>query len=214
MSSQPQPTVTHYLSPLERCPTEVLERIVLSAAEERLPGPPPSLLPLLTTSKTLNFSLSPNNNNGLYHELFVLKFDTDATSRRLNERWLTSKSLSAELRLRFGALNRIRRCNIDNSMVKHDLWIAFIILLEHDQKNARQLKEWAKAHYFALRLVQRWKAGGYDPEFGESVVGLACRIIWELVCEGQLPGAPATLDNYLTHSQPNLWSHCDGNWGS
>jgi hypothetical protein len=197
MSSQAQPTVTHRLSSLERCATEILERIVLFAAEEPLPGPPSSLLSLLATSKTTNFALSPKRNNDLYAKLFALKFDTAAASRRLTPRWLTSRSLASELRLRFEALNRIRRRDIDSFMLPYDLWTAFLILLEHDHKNIQQLTEWANAHDFASKVLLRWGAGGYDPEFGEKVGGLACRIIWELVREGQSCRTSATPDNYF-----------------
>lgn len=185
MSSQIQPTAIYSLSPLERCPLEVLERVVLSAAEEQLPGPPSSLLPLLLTSKAVNFALSPERNNSLYASLFALKFDTAAASRRLTIRWLTSRCLSSELRSRFGALNRIRRGAIDDPMLPYDLWTVFLILLEHDHKNALQLTEWARVHTFVLRVAERWLAGGYGPEFTENVGGLVCRIFWELVREGQ-----------------------------
>lgn len=182
MSSQ-----THSLSPLERCSPEILERIVLSSAEEQLPGPPSVLLPLLVTSKLVNFALSPEKNNHLYARIFGLKFDTAATSRRLTERWLTNKSLSSELRSRFGALNRIRRGIIDGPMLRHDLWIVFLVLLEHDHKNLLQLMEWANADTFAFRVAEHWLTtpDGYGPEFNEGAGGLLCTIIWELVGEGQ-----------------------------
>lgn len=186
MSLQTQPAVTHSRSPLERCSPEILERVVLSEAEERLPGPPSTLLPLLTTSKTLNFALSPNTNNSLYASIFALKFDTAALSRRFNERWFTSQCLSSELRHRFKVLNRIRRGDIDGPMLPRDLWTIFLLLLEHDYKNTRQLTEWAKADAFTLRVAQRWLTKGYGPEFDENSGGLVCRIIWELVREGQL----------------------------
>lgn len=186
MSSQTQPTILNSLSPLERCSPEILEQIAFSAAEERLPGPPSSLLPLLVTSKTVNFALSPKTNNTLYARIFALKFDTAAAKRRLTERWLTSRSLAFELRHRFEVLNRIRRGDIGDSMLLHDLWTVFLLLLEHDHNNVLQLTEWAKASTFVLRVAERWLTGGYGPEFDENAGGLVCRIIWELVREGQL----------------------------
>ena len=179
-------TVTHSLSPLERCAPEILERIVLSAVEERLPGPPSSLLPLLVTSKTINFALSPKNNNHLYAKIFTLKFDTAAASRRLTERWLTNQCRSSELRRRFEVLNRIRRGIVDGSTLSYDLWTVFLILLEHDHKNGLQLTEWAKVNAFALTVADRWFAGGYESESDQNVGSLVCTIIWELVREGQL----------------------------
>lgn len=195
MSSQPQSAVSHSLSPLERCAPEILERIALSAVEERFLGPPSDLLALLTTSKTVNFALSPANNNNLYAKIFALKFDTAAASRRLTSRWLTSRSLATELRLRFAALKRIRNGVINGYTLQYDLWTVFFILLEHDHKNALQLTEWAKARTFADVIAERWLTGGYGPEFGENLGGIVCTILWELVREGQLCKTGATLDD-------------------
>lgn len=195
MPSQTYPTVFHGLSPLERCSPEILERIVLFAVEGRLIGPPSDLLALLTTSKTINFALSPRNNNKLYAKIFALKFDIAAASRRLTRRYLTSKSLATELRLRFEALKRIRSGAVDGYMLQYDLWTVFFILLEHDRKNALQLTEWAKTHTFANLVAERWLTDRYGPDFGENVGGLVCTIIWELVREGQLYQSCATLDD-------------------
>jgi len=184
MALQPQPAVAHGLSPFERCAAEILERIVLFTVEEQPLGPPSNLLALLTTSRTVHFALSPRNNNNLYAKIFALKFDTAAASRRLTERWLTSRCLAIELRLRFEALKRIRSGVINGYMLQYDLWTIFFILLEHDRKNALQLREWAKAHTFANQVAERWLTGGYGPEFDENVGGLVCTIIWELVREG------------------------------
>ena len=184
MPPQSRPAVSHSLSPLERCPPEILERITLWAVEERLLGPPSDLLALLTTSKAFHFALSPENNNNLYARIFALKFDTAAASRRLPRRCLTNRSLATELRLRFGALGRIRNGALDGHMLQSDLWTVFFILLDHDHKNALQLTEWARAHAFAYAVAERWLTDGYDPEFNENSGGLVCTIIWELVREG------------------------------
>jgi hypothetical protein len=183
MSSHTRPTVFHRLSPIERCLPELLEQVVLFA-EDSLPGPPSNLLPLRMTSKTMNFVLSPDTNSSIYSRIFALKFDTTAVSGRLSGRWRTSRCRTAELLLRFQVLNRLRRGNINSPLLMDDLWTVFLILLEHDHKNAKQLTEWAKVHIFALLVAQRWSADGYAPEFGENVGGVVCRIIWELVREG------------------------------
>jgi len=184
MPSQLRLAISHSLSPLERCPPEILERITLFAVEERLVGPPSDLLALLTTSKTVHFALSPKNNNNLYARIFALKFDTAAASRRLTRRWLTNRSLATELRLRFEALGRIRNGPINGPMLQYDLWTVFFILLDHDHKNALQLTEWARAHTFAQAVAEFWLGGNYGPEFSENSGGLVCTIIWELVREG------------------------------
>ena len=186
MSSRTRSMMAQSLSPLELLAPEILERIALSAAEEQLVGPPSILLPLLVTSKTINFALSPKKNNNLYAKIFAFKFDTAAASRRLSSRWLTSRSIALELRHRFEALSRVRRGIVDGSKLPNDLWTVFLVLLEHDHKNMLQLTEWARAGAFALRVAERWLNNGYENEFGENVGGLVCTIIWELVREGQL----------------------------
>ena len=193
MSPQSQPAVSHSLSQLERCSPELLERIALLVTEERFLGPPSDLLALLTTSKTVNFALSPKNNNSLYAKVFALKFDIAAAKRRLTPRWLTSKCLATELRLRFAALRRIRGGIVDHTF--RDLWTVFFILLEHDHKNALQLTEWAGAHTYANLVAERWLNGSYGPEFGEQAGGIVCTIIRELVREGQSFKTCVTLDD-------------------
>jgi len=195
MPPQTQPTATHSPSPLERCAPEILQRIVLFAVEERFLGPPSDLLALLTTSKAINFALSPRNNNDIYARIFKLKFDTAAASRRLGPRRLTSRSLAIELRDRFEALRRVRGGIINGPMLQRDLWVIFFILLEHDRKNVLQLTEWARAHTFAHSVADHWLNDNYAPGFDESVGGLVCTIIWELVREGQLYGACTALDD-------------------
>ena len=196
MPPQTELADAHRLSPLERCATEILERIVLFAVEERFLGPPSDLLALLTTSKTINFALSPERNNTLYAEIFALKFDTAAASRRLTRRWLTSKSLATELRHRFEALKRIRDRVIDGYMLGYDLWTVFFILLEHDHKNALQLTEWARTHIFANAVAEFWLKNGYGSNFGEDLGSLVCTILWELVREGQLYKSCAAPDDF------------------
>ncbi|KAF9648741.1 hypothetical protein BDM02DRAFT_3186850 [Thelephora ganbajun] len=186
MPSQTRPTAAHNLSPFERCAPEILQRIALFAVEERLLGPPSDLLALLTTSTTINFALSPGKDNNLCARIFALKFDTAASSRRLTERWLTSKSLATELRHRFEVLKRIRGGVIDGYTLQYDLWTVFLIVLEHDRKNALQLTQWAGAHTFACRVAERWLNDGYEPDFGENVGGLVCTIIWELSALAEL----------------------------
>ena len=184
MPPQMQPAVVRSLASLERFPPEILERVALSVVEERFLGPPSDLLALLNTSRTINWALSSENNSNLYAKVFALKFDTAAASRRLGLRWLTSKSIASELRLRFQALQRVRRGIIDGPMLQRDLWTVFFILLEHDHKNALQLTEWAKTNEFVKPVVERYLTGGYGPEFDENAGGLVCTIIWELVREG------------------------------
>ena len=203
MPSQSQSAISHSQSPLERCPPEVLERITLFVVEARFLGPPSDLLALLTTSKVINFALSPNNNNNLYARIFALKFDTAAASRRLPPRWLTTKSLATELRLRFGALQRIRGGAVDSYMLQQDLWTVFFIILEHDHKNAQQLMEWARAHTFAYAVADRWLTNGFGPQFSEDSGGLVCAIIWELVREGQSCKTCAVLDDRFDTVNPS-----------
>ena len=99
------------LSRFERFAPEILERIAFHSGADHnfVPGPPTHLVPLLCTSRTIHDVLSFRRNSHLYADLFRVKFDYDAPTRRLGKHWLTTPCLSSELRKRFAALKRIKR---------------------------------------------------------------------------------------------------------
>ncbi|KAF4613809.1 hypothetical protein D9613_008054 [Agrocybe pediades] len=79
------------------------------------------------------------SNSHLYARIFRFKFDTLASTRRLSERWRTTKCLSSELVKRITAMKRIRNMELHLD----DAWTAYLMMLENDGKNEAQLIQYA-----------------------------------------------------------------------
>jgi hypothetical protein len=139
-------------------PQEIIENIALFAATEQFLGPPSALVPLLCTCRTLNAYLSMTTNLHLYAQIFACKFDTASSVRRFGARVVTPAWYASELRRRCVYLKRIRTrldavivaestvrdlCEGSENELRSTLWIAYLMMLENDGKNERQLREYA-----------------------------------------------------------------------
>ncbi|EGO28705.1 hypothetical protein SERLADRAFT_446117 [Serpula lacrymans var. lacrymans S7.9] len=142
------------LSSLEAIPQEVLEHIVFFSTADNPLGPPAPLLSLLLTSQTIYRTLSISANPHLYARIFTHKFDIDAAIRRLGPQIAVATVLASELQRRCIILKRIRarldsRLRSVSSTPQKDqmlgelLWMAYLMMLENDGKNERQLREYA-----------------------------------------------------------------------
>ncbi|KAH7927562.1 hypothetical protein BV22DRAFT_1006674 [Leucogyrophana mollusca] len=139
---------------LENIPQEVLEHIALFSATETVTGPPSGLLPLLSCCRSIYRSLSSASNPHLYARIFEHKFDIGAAIRRLGTQITVATVLSAELQKRCIYLKRIRakldssRGHLDSAgspdILSEVLWLAYLMMLENDGKNERQLREYAR----------------------------------------------------------------------
>ena len=154
-------------------PQEVLENIAFYAVASNPLGPPLELPPLLLVNRRLHASLGSASNPHLHARIFAAKFDTAALVRRLGPGAGTARKLAAELRRRCVQLARLRArigCTIgalgegggqkvgsknrkggadgvtDEGMrAMHEmLWTAYVMMLEDDGKNERQLREYAR----------------------------------------------------------------------
>jgi hypothetical protein len=150
--SRTLPTMNELLS-LSSVPQEVLEHVAFFTATDTFLGPPSSLLPLLLTSRQINASLSIAANHHLYADIFCHKFDTAAPMARLGLDRLTSLALADELRRRCVVLQRLRdrldsttharhACADNRMSVYNVLSTAYIMMLENEGKNKRQLVEY------------------------------------------------------------------------
>jgi hypothetical protein len=151
------------LSPFEWFAPEILERIAFHTGADRnfVPGPPTHLVPLLCTSRTIHDILSFRRNSHLYADLFRVKFDCGAPTRRLGKHWLTTPCLSSELRKRFTALKRIKRKAFGHI---DDLWTAYLLLLEGDGRNETHLIEWAGIQdYLTMIILHRAQGNSSYP---------------------------------------------------
>ncbi|GJE88966.1 hypothetical protein PsYK624_050540 [Phanerochaete sordida] len=134
-------------------PQEVLEHIAFFAATDGMLGPPAGIVPLLTLNRTTHDALAFHNNPYLYARIFAEKYDTDAPARRLGLAALPATALAEELQRRSLVLKRIRARTDsrapDAAADKHlgrILWTAFLMVLENDGRNERQLREYARMH--------------------------------------------------------------------
>lgn len=143
-------------------PQEVLEHIVFFAATDNLLGPPSGIVPFLTLCRAMNNSLSFTNNPHLYARIFEQKYDLAAVSRRMGSGSLPATALAEELRRRSIVLRRFRNqkeCQLSNGRTEYldtMLWTAYLMVLESDGRNERQLREyarisqWLKDYWFHL----------------------------------------------------------------
>ncbi|EKM52375.1 uncharacterized protein PHACADRAFT_260696 [Phanerochaete carnosa HHB-10118-sp] len=138
-------------SPLGRVPQEVLEHIAFFAATDGFLGPPAGLVPLLSLNRAMHDALSFQNNPHLYARVFAGKYDEDAAVRRLGAAQLPATALAEELQRRSLVLKRIR-ARYDSKVPSSDkhlgrvMWTAYLMVLENDGKNERQLLEYARAN--------------------------------------------------------------------
>jgi len=137
-------------------PVTIQEHIAFFLATDPVLGPPSSLLPLLLTTKRLHATLSSNI---LYARIFRAKFDADPLIRRIPGK-VHAKQLREELVRRCQGLKRLRANDYPASVgetLKADMWMAYLMFLENDGKNGRQLMEYARLEVFAREWV---KPGG------------------------------------------------------
>ncbi|KAF8328231.1 uncharacterized protein EI90DRAFT_2926448, partial [Cantharellus anzutake] len=134
---------------LSTTPPDVIELIAYYAATSDLPGPPRDIVPLLSTCRTIYYSLSFQHNHGLYADIFRFKFDCGAPIRRFANDPLcrtSSTGLSLELRSRFEALRYMRTVVQTKTCITHSkeetirhLWTIYFMCTESDRKNFVQL---------------------------------------------------------------------------
>jgi hypothetical protein len=146
------------LSRLETCPIEVLEAIILATVSKNEPGPPTDIASLLRVSKAIYGAISIENNPALYQQIFAIKFDTRAAVRRLGETCKYSRNRAKELANRFRSLKRFKFMGCRQFCVaptaRHDLWVAYLLFLEHDQYNYQQLVSYAAVDKFASSFIR------------------------------------------------------------
>ncbi|KAF9532676.1 hypothetical protein CPB83DRAFT_880763 [Crepidotus variabilis] len=122
------------------------------SSEEAFLGPPATLCALLLSCRKLNHILSWKHNPALYAKIFARKFDIEAPKRRFSQEWLTTTRLTAELKKRFEALQRIK------AKIFHpdDLWTAYLMFLEADGNNEAQLLSFAnlRSYLVAFEIQQ------------------------------------------------------------
>lgn len=129
-------------------PQEVLEHIVFFAATDNFLGPPSGILPFLSLNRAMHDSLSLETNPHLYARIFSHKYDITSAIRRMGADLLPATALAEELRQRSIILRRFRDLKDSKvgrtELLDNMLWTAYLMVLESDGKNERQLREYAR----------------------------------------------------------------------
>lgn len=202
----PKMTANSHIPPamtiLDFIPSEILEHIAFYAATDSFLGPPNHLVPLLTSNRQIHSQLSISSNPLLYARIFANKFDLQPVLRHLNVDNAPSTALAAELKLRFLYLKRIRagadayRIEGSNKSCAslHQLLLrVFIWLLENEEKNERQLREyanidtWLQDYWFssdgASDAIRRIREGHWP--ISDRNASLAMWLYWFLLRPGK-----------------------------
>ncbi|KLO17249.1 hypothetical protein SCHPADRAFT_179228 [Schizopora paradoxa] len=143
------------LSRLECLAPELLSKIALFVAlvNGNQLGPPSCILPLTLTSRSLHRSISLSNNAHLLSDLFRTHFDEAAFARRARMK-ISTTALASEYRKRCETLRRIRAEDVSQTTVIEDLWTAFLMFNEHDERNVGHLIVWANLHRYLMRFFR------------------------------------------------------------
>ncbi|PFH48855.1 hypothetical protein AMATHDRAFT_148969 [Amanita thiersii Skay4041] len=157
---------------LDAIPQEVLEHIAFFTATDSFLGPPSTLIPLICVNRHLHSCLSFTANYHLYARIFADKFDITAVTRRLGADKLAPHILALELQRRCFYLSRLR-ARVDakfddlsdkdiDPIVEELLYNVYLMMLENDGKNERQLREYG--------LVSLWLRDYWFDRMGASRV--------------------------------------------
>jgi hypothetical protein len=181
-------------------PLEIIDLIAFELSALTPLGPPSSLTPLLLTCHYLYSSLRPSSKHGLslYARIFKYKFDSSAVQRRA---FKPSNAQYLDQMIHYcRAMKVLRRGDVYASPTTHDngfnddndasdsMFTAFMMMLEDDGRNYRQLLEWAHADVFAEKWVRnrlyegRNGNDGWPRESNEN--SCAMWLMWMFTTEG------------------------------
>lgn len=124
------------MSLLESVPDNVLQLIAFFHFIST-EGPPP-VFQLLSTNRAIYEILSTDACPELYARVYLFKFDL-GSPQRLRSSWLTDECLATELVHRFQVLRRFSLRQLSEECIRSDLWTAYMMILESDGLNERQL---------------------------------------------------------------------------
>lgn len=142
------------MSILATIPQEVLEHVAFFVATDEFLGPPDGIVGLLAVDRRTHSALSMSSNPFLWSRIFASKFDTPSAFQRLSNRIITPPEICEELKLRCTLMKRIRRRTdslatsytlspTHRDALRSILYMAYLMMLENEGKNDRQLREYA-----------------------------------------------------------------------
>jgi hypothetical protein len=165
---------------LETVPYNVLCHIAYLSASSCVLAVPSDVLRLMLTSRTIYHTLAVSSCPHLYADLFRVKFDIAAHKRRMRfPGQLTSSSLSAELVRRYGMLRHVRLGQVPSQvLLAQDLFTAYMMILESDGLNEKQLEEVHFSEYATTIVRNRLSRSGAKDLLAEGIDSLAMWTMW------------------------------------
>jgi hypothetical protein len=165
--------------------SDVLDRIVVLCCSSSLLEPPRGLLSLLLTCRWFRDTLSIRARPELYADIFVTAFDIAAPRRRFIT--LNASFVADELVHRYTVLHRVRNVDVSDKHVVTDLWTIYLMILESDGLNERQLNA-ACALPFIVECMRQYLPHGAMRRLSDSNVtqvrSLSLWSFWLLVTYG------------------------------
>jgi hypothetical protein len=201
---------------LQSLPLEILDLIAFELVAFQPLGPPSDILPLLCTSSHFQHALSPGTNPVLFARIFRHKFDTRAIERRA---FTPSHVQCVEQLVHYCRTMQVLRSGdvyvrprgtviggYDNDRSAVDaMFTAFMMMLEDDGKNARQLQEWAFADVFVERFLRRRLYENRERNDGwpleNSPNSCALWLMWMFTSEGGHTQPPTPYLSYVSPSR-------------
>lgn len=160
---------------LTTIPVDILELIVHHVSAVEPMGPPRGLLALLSTCRTLYYSLSIRHNSAVYGHCFRLNFDISALLRRFDTNSdvdasrTSSSGLAAEICARFAALHYMRAVveaqNLfifSEQQTLHHLWTIYFMCIESDSKNHKYLFRYGQMREYARLCLDQYLLPSLD----------------------------------------------------
>ncbi|KAJ3982167.1 hypothetical protein F5890DRAFT_1531272 [Lentinula detonsa] len=142
-------SLTRFTAIAETVPNELWERIAYyaNAREVSFLGPPKDIVNICLACRSFDRAIRFDDNPSLYARIFRFKFDYHAPLRRFGISWLTTRSMALELKKRIIVLKQVRQ----RVCTTQDLWTCYLMMLENDGRNERQLIEWAHLYGYLKR---------------------------------------------------------------
>ncbi|TFY67422.1 hypothetical protein EVJ58_g1639 [Rhodofomes roseus] len=186
---------------LDSIPQEVLEHIAYFTATVSFLGPPSALVPLLSTNRRIYAALALDRNPHIWARIFAYKFDLAAAVRRLGPARTTPLAIAEEFKKRCMVLRRVRAktdtlapiWELSSGHARHLselLWTAYLMMLENDGRNERQLREYARMDNWlqtylldenGASLVRSTAKRDQWPVGNDERVSLAMWLFWMLL---------------------------------
>ncbi|OSX58008.1 hypothetical protein POSPLADRAFT_1049737 [Postia placenta MAD-698-R-SB12] len=183
---------------LATLPQEVLEHVAFYTGTLSFGGPPADVLPLLVANRSFYAALSITSNPHLWTRIFACKFDLSPVLRRLGQENVTPTVVAHEFKRRCEIMKRIRTregtlanvVDVDHNTVKEMLSTAYVMMLENDGKNERQLREYARieewlkqflCHPDGASLIRQLVIRDRWPDTKDERMILAMWLIWMLL---------------------------------